>query len=702
VIKALIMRKSFQKVLLCSAIMFMAVPATGETLSEALMSAYAKNPRLQAERSRVREVDENYIQARAQGRLTTSLNGSIGQAWGATTANNFLGQPTSSSNFSTPRTGSVQAIQPLYQGGRVRALKRQAKASIFAAREGLRNTEQGIFNLVASAYVSVLRDEQAAVIRRRNVSVLARQQEAAQARFDVGEGTRTDIAQAKSRLAGAEIGLAQADAQLQSSRADYVRAVGYPPNDLQEVPVFILPQSLQTAMAIARENNPQLIASLFNEEAADAAIDVAKAASRPSLSLNGSANTSQGQAIGFGRSRQAQITANLTIPIFSGGLNRSRVRAAKEAHTRTTFETRDVEQAIDQTVSQIWAQLDASKRSLIQAERQVASAEVAFEGVELEQQIGTRSTLDVLNAEQELLMAQITVIDAKRAVDDSTFQLLTVLGVFDAEGLQLPVDLYDPNRNFEAVKYKGLNRVIDRYVPELVEEVAREVQDIPDDIIELYDNTLGLTGLPKAGHKIVKQLPDIADDVGVLAKDGVDSVTGHSDRFHLTEIPKVISAPLKEIGEIPGDLGQLYNQTLGKTLLPKIDNLPRIKTPPTKLPATPSSIPLASITAIPPQDIRPVGGITDPAANYPSRTRPVSFEENHKNVAVSPTLKNNPQVSTALPVTSKSAEKSGISKDLADFYNVTFGKLKLPIFGNKKKTPNSLSEKQIEEESPYN
>jgi len=456
--------------------------AAAETFQEALISVYNGNPRLQAERARVREVDENYIQARAQGRLTATASGSYGTTTTRSTSTSLFGPSGDSYVNGDPKSAQLQVIQPLYQGGRVKALKKQAKSSILAAREGLRNAEQSIFLSAANAYIDVIRDEETARIRRNNVMVLSRQQLAAKDRFDVGEGTRTDIAQAQSRQAAAESGLAQAEAQLQSSRASYTRIVGHPPVDLQSVPQFELPRSLQIAIALARENNPQLLAAYFNEEAAGSAIDVAKSASRPVLSLNGTAGITRDQVLGLGEADQASLTAQISIPIFTGGLNRSRVRQAKHAKTRLAFEVRDTELAVDQTVAQIWAQLDAARLSLRASRQQVTAAEVAFEGVDLEQKVGTRTTLDVLDAEQEVLNAKLSVVEAERAVNAATFQLLTTVGVFDVEGIRLPVESYDPAQNFEAVKYQGMTAMTDSYVPEFVETIGDAAIGLPRDV----------------------------------------------------------------------------------------------------------------------------------------------------------------------------------------------------------------------------
>ncbi len=451
--------------------------AHAETLQEALVSAYNSHPSLLAERARVREIDENYVQARAQGRLTSTIAGSLDYSVLRTPNANFQSPAASGSSTvdAVPKSVQLQVIQPLYQGGRIRALKSQAKSGIMAAREGLRSVEQNIFLNVATTYSHLSRDENAARIRRNNVRVLARQLQAATDRFDVGEGSRTDIAQAEARMAAAEIGLAQADAALQISRSSYTRAVGHPPSQLEDLPLFVIPDTLDAAINIARENNPQILAALLNEEAAGEAINVAKAASRPKISITGTASAVRDQLSLFQEAETAALAAQISIPIFSGGINRSRVRAAGHARTRSMFETRDTERAVDDAVTQVWAQLDAAKRTLVASQAQVKAAQFAFDGVELEQQLGTRSTLDVLNAEQELLESKLTVINAKAAVQTAEFQLLTAMGVFDAVSIRLAVDMYDPAENFETVRYSGMTKIIDKYVPEAAAKTSTKI-----------------------------------------------------------------------------------------------------------------------------------------------------------------------------------------------------------------------------------
>ena len=463
---------------------FITTPAQAEDLQSALVSVYETNPKLLAERARLREIDETYVQARALGRPTIGGTGSISQSWvnfpgGASVFTN--GSQTGDINVSgRPNDLNLQVIQPLYQGGRVKALKQQAKLNILAAREILRAQENELFLSAARAYVDVRRDMEATRIRRNNIRVLSRQFEAARARFDVGTGTRTDIAQSESRLALSEAGLAQAEAQLSISKATYERWVGRPALTLTAPPIYRLPPNLSDAIAAARENNPRLIGAYFNEAAGRAAIDVAKAAGRPTISISGGLSRQREQLSQLQAIDAASITAQVTIPIYAGGANTSRRRQAEHAKTRLAFETRDAELGVDQVVTQIWAQLGAAKASLKAAKRQVAAANLAFEGVTLEQSVGTRDQLDVLNAEQEALNAQLSVIEAERNVNVATYELLSAIGVFDAQGIRLPVEQYKPNENLERVQYQGLTEKFDRYAPDFIKRLDRKMPDRPD------------------------------------------------------------------------------------------------------------------------------------------------------------------------------------------------------------------------------
>ncbi len=440
-------------------------------MQEALISAYQNHPRLQAERARLRELDETYVQARAQGGLTSSINGTATVDVARTPSlsipiagfDDFI---TSGTTASSPIGLQLQAIQPIYQGGRISAMKSQARSGIMAAREILRSSETDLFVEVANAYVEVLKSEETSRIRRNNVQVLMRQKDAADSRFELGAGTRTDVALAEARLAGAKTGLAQADSALQVARANYRQATGHMPESLQTPLPFVLPVSESEAKEIARNNNPKLLASQYNEAAGDAAIKAAKAVRKPTVSLTGSLGARRGQAGFPERAESASIGAQVSIPLTSGGLNRSRVRAAENARTRLMLETRDAERQIESALMQSWAGLSAAKAALANSEVQVQAAELALEGVELEREVGTRNALDVLNAEQELLDAKLAVINSETEVQKAGFRLLALMGGFDALSLSLSTEYYDPEKNLREFADDGIIGIVEDIIPE--------------------------------------------------------------------------------------------------------------------------------------------------------------------------------------------------------------------------------------------
>ena len=442
-----------------------------ETLEEALISAYNHHPKLQAERARLRELDETYIQARSQGRLTSSLSGSASINASRTPALD-IGLPgfdnviESGTTFSTPIAAQVQVIQPIYQGGRVSALKSQSMSGIYAAREGLRAQETQILLETANAYVDVIRDEERARIRRANLQVIMRQKEAADSRFEVGAGTRTDMAQAEARLAGAKVGLAQADAQLQFSRAKFKRLTGHMPESLQPLPQFVLPDSEPRAVELAHVNNPAILAAQHSEKAGDARIRAAKSAYKPTVALTGTMQAIRGQGGFPSRAETATIGAQVTIPLTTGGLNKSRIREAESARTRLMFETRDAKYALEANIMQAWAGLQAAKEGLKASQVQVSAAELAFEGVQLEEEVGRRTALDVLNAEQEVLEAKLSVINSRSEVEKAGYSLLALTGAFDAVSLSLPTDIYDPQKNLDDVSDDDYLGFVEEILPE--------------------------------------------------------------------------------------------------------------------------------------------------------------------------------------------------------------------------------------------
>ena len=423
--------------------------AGAQSFEEALISAYNKHPQIQAQRSRLREIDESYVQARSQGLPTSTAQGEIGETYVDREGNGAFQPATSDWGFSN--SVGLNISQPLYQGGRVSGLKSQAKAQIMAARAELAFVEQNIMLSTAEAYLDVIRDEKAAQIRRNSVDILLKQLDANETRFSVGDGTRTDIAQAETRLEESKKGLSLANANLTASRASFERLVGFQAEKLSQPARYEVPATLAEAQARARNNNPRIAIARNLEDASEAAIDVAKAALKPSLFVNGSLQSGESEFSNFTRSSSFAVTAQVRVPIYTGGLNRSVVRAAKEARVQRRFETRDLEDALYENVTQSWAQLTAAREILEASRKQVESARVAFEGVELERSVGTRTALDVLDAEQELLNAELSVVNAERDAHFLTYQLLNSMGIFGAEQLRLATTYFDDSENLDGL-----------------------------------------------------------------------------------------------------------------------------------------------------------------------------------------------------------------------------------------------------------
>lgn len=424
-----------------------------ETLRQAIAQSYKTDPRLAAERTRVKETDESYIQARAEGRPNASASGQIDYA--------FRRAPTSSSPFGGggrlatesghPRDGQVQITQPLYQGGRIRALKDQAKSGIMAARERLRDAEQSTALSAATVYVDLIRDRAIADVRREDLRLVMRQEQAAKDRFEIGVGTMTDVYQAKTRVSGAEISLAEANAQLAISLAAYDRIIGYPPLSLAPIPDMNIPKTAKDAIQIARNNNPRFRAAARDFDTAFAAIKIADAAGSPTVALTGTATAERGQFTGLDRRDALALALQLRIPLYSGGGNSSRKRQATATKDRLYFEVLDTERAVEQIIHELWAAHKAAKRSHAEAQSQTRFAQTAYDGVKQEQLFGQRNVLDVLNAEREWQNAKAQEAAAKRNIHIAAFRLLNTMGVFDAKHLALPVAIYDPSENLNAI-----------------------------------------------------------------------------------------------------------------------------------------------------------------------------------------------------------------------------------------------------------
>lgn len=420
--------------------------ASAETLADAIALAYQTNPTLQEQRASQRALDESIVQARTGYRPT------VGFTADATQTDLRPHTPTAANPKGTfSSTGAtLSADQPLYTGGRVSADVEAAQAQVLAGREGLRGVEQDVLLSVVRAYVDVRRDVERLRITTENVAVLQRQLDEAQARFEVGEITRTDVAQSQARLAGARAARASAEAQLAISRANYAAAVGQNPTELAQEPSLgdLLPQTVDQAFAQAQVSSPQLRAADYSEQASRARLALAKAQRLPSVSAQASVgydNLDTGRSVPFDDyDRTVVARAVVTLPLFSGGLVSSQIRQAAELNNADRIAVEGARRAVLQQVSQAWNGLIGSRENVIANQEQVRATQVAFEGVRQEQQVGLRTTLDVLNAEQELRNAELALVNARHDEYVSAAALLAAMGVLDTPRLA-QVTPYDPD-----------------------------------------------------------------------------------------------------------------------------------------------------------------------------------------------------------------------------------------------------------------
>ncbi len=418
----------------------LAMPSQSETLQEALDLAFQTNPALEAQRADIGVAREQLNQARGARAPSVDLSASAG--YESLDSN----QPIAFNIGDRPvATAQLQATIPVYTGGRIDAGIEQAQAGILAADAQFDGAAQELILNVVTAYVDVLRDREAIRIRANSVALLEEQLRAATDRFEVGFATRTDVKQAEARLEGARASFAGAEAQLEASLSIYELFVGQAAGDLVQVSGGpALPESFEAALQIALAENPDLKALRQAERAAEQAVRSAKGETRPSLSIVGTASAQETfdiEATAISptmgvitlppdnyRDTSLSVFARGTVPLFQGGVLRSRIRAARLEQSQARLQTVNAERQVTASVAQAWYGNVAAIQAITASERQVEAAEIAYEGAQEELSVGTRTTLDVLDQEQQLLEARLGLINAERDAYVAAHQLLRAMG----------------------------------------------------------------------------------------------------------------------------------------------------------------------------------------------------------------------------------------------------------------------------------
>ncbi|MFZ4602120.1 MAG: TolC family outer membrane protein [Caulobacterales bacterium] len=429
--------------------------AQADTLQQALTSTYTSNPTLAAARAQARSADEGMVQARSGFLPSISATGSYSDRTIKTRTQITGGGVIASKSSLEPTSYGVQAVQPLFTGGRLIAQTRLAAASIELNQAALRATEQGVLLRAIAAYMDVRRDEDSARIQANNAEVLARQLQAAKDRFEVGEITLTDVAQAEARLAGAEASLAAARSTLEASRATYQEVIGKPPEALEAPPPAPeLPAGLAEAVEQAIAANPDLAQLAQAEKIARETVRLQVSTLLPQISVVGSYARQNDQSTRGIEQDVSAATAQVSIPLFEAGFRRSTVRQAKQDLAQARAQTEAVRRQVISDVTAAWNDVKAAERVVAASREQQRAAALALEGTEQELQVGLRTTLDVLNAQQEVLNAQLSVARAERDAYVAAHALQQAMGKLEPQTLGVNAPLYNPDKHRRAVLYR--------------------------------------------------------------------------------------------------------------------------------------------------------------------------------------------------------------------------------------------------------
>jgi outer membrane protein len=427
--------------------------AHAETLESALIQAYQNNPTLNSQRASVRATDENVPQALSGYRpkvSATVTGGALHQEVSTKTGGVFANL----SDNVAPLSYGVTATLTLFNGFQTGNRTRQAESQVLAARETLRATEQTILLNAATAYMNLLRDTAILDLQRRNVEVLQEQLRQTRDRFNVGEVTRTDVAQSESRLAAGRSSVLSAEANYKTSAAVYRQVIGRDPRNLTAAtPVDRFSPRTQTeAVAVGNAQHPTVTSAQYNVDGALSQVKIAEGALMPTLSVQGSVIRSEWATISAANNYSAQVIGQLSVPIYQGGAEYSAIRQAKETLGQKRIDLDTARDQVRQGVVQSWGQLDAAKANIEATQAQVQASEIALNGVREEARVGQRTTLDVLNAQQELVNARVSLVSAQRDRVVASYTLLASVGRLSPQTLGLRVPVYDAQVHYHQVR----------------------------------------------------------------------------------------------------------------------------------------------------------------------------------------------------------------------------------------------------------
>lgn len=422
-----------------------------DLFKDALSATYQNNPRIKAERQKLQGTDENVNQALSGFRPSAGITYDRGRK-----RTDFGGAGW---NYADVNDTTIRAEQPLFRGFGTISSYRAAKQRVKAGQADLMAVEQAVLLQAITAYVDVVSNQSILELSRNNKDVLEKQLQASKDRFEVGEVTRTDVAQSEARLSQARTDVIESEGQLISAIAAFERTIGFKPEGALNLPDHApeLPASLQEALNQARDANPQLLSALRNYKASDYDITTNISTILPRVSLIGQMTDQKSAGLlGNSKLEQDSVIVNFQIPLYQSGAEYSRVREAKAIARQQKHNAMETELSVEEGVTRAWEDLETSIATITERNDQINAAEIALDGVKQEQEYGARTVLDVLDAEQELFSARTNLVRAQRDRTVATYNLLVTLGQLSPEALELGVASYDPNEHYEDVKWKPI------------------------------------------------------------------------------------------------------------------------------------------------------------------------------------------------------------------------------------------------------
>jgi outer membrane protein len=432
-------------VMLCGAL---ATPAMAVDLNEALAQAYAGNPTLEAARAQLRATDEAVPEALSGWRPTVVGTAEGGKTWVEQNTPMMLDQNLNSRQF------GVTVSQPVFSGFGTVSSTSAAENRVLSGRANLADTEQQVLLQAVQAYMQVVRDRAVLELNRNNESVIGQQLQATRDRFEAGEVTRTDVAQAESRLQGAIADRIAAEGNLTASIAVYRQVIGAEPTDLKMPEVEIdLPANRDEAVAQS-VNTPAVVAAKFQADAAKDDIDVAFSEMLPTVSIEGSWTRSEELSSEDQSQDVGQILGVVRVPLYQAGAPDARVRQSKQLYQQSRRQIEEAIRAGEQTAVDAWQTYETALAQIDSFREQVRATEVALDGVKQEQQVGARTVLDVLDAELEALNAKVSLVQAQTNLVVARYQVLASVGRLTAGELALNAGVYDPQEHYNSVRNK--------------------------------------------------------------------------------------------------------------------------------------------------------------------------------------------------------------------------------------------------------